>query len=256
MKISTTVSLFYRGRDEEFSEDKCQTRSLLLGQDNQKSSFVIRGQSQTIEAIRLHLFEKEASVNYLKIYGLTILLTSDPPGREQLLIDLHTALEFKESARMSGLTPHSRALGEIFIVDNSDPYIEVLFNEPLALDSKSCLEVELALEYLFDDKYVLARDLFLTNQENLQQETRSLKERIKVLENQHYEYMEYQGSALWKIFLCLHKCYGRFLYMKHNGFVRSFLKIFQPSWWARRRFTDYEKWRAIKGYQSRDYKGE
>lgn len=249
MALSSTVSLYYRGPDEDYSETKRQTLPLMLGRDEQELVFTLTAPAEPIAAIRIGFFDGELPVRYLKLYGLTITQSATDESNEKLLIDVHNSRELDEHATTKGLTPHSRILGELYVVEQRDPCIEVSLPSP-AGGGHTRLTAKLVLEALFGDEYILARDLFLTRQETLEQELHSAMQSMRTLKQRNEELVAYQRSPEWTIFLWLYKLHERFTRLKRGGLHR----VLQPAWWARRGSTAYERWRTAKGYQNQDNK--
>lgn len=254
MEVSSTATLFYRGPGEVYSNHKQLTQAILLGQSDQELLFDIVGTSQTIEAIRLHLISDSSPVNisYIKLYGLHIGIRAEQTGHERVLLDLNSAEELQKYTKIDGLVLNKKILGELYVVDDSDPNIELHFSEPVTIDSSHRLQVMVSMEYLFSDDYLLARDLFLVNQERLEQEMRSMESDFADLKSTNEVFATYQCSPFWTTFMRLHRTYERFIRLKEIGLVNACVKIFQPTWWSRRNQTDYEKWRAAKGYENRE----
>lgn len=254
MEISNTAALFYRGPGEEYSIHKQLTHPVLLGQSEQELAFSIAGRSQAIEAIRLHLISNETSVNicYIKIYGLCVRQRVEQSGSERALLDLNGAEALQKYTKIHGLELNKKMLGELYVVHDVDPNIELQFDEPIAIDSSGALLITVSLEYLFSDDYLLARDLFLVNQEKLERKMRSMENDFAILKSANEVFLTYQCSPFWATFMHLHQAYERFMRSKEAGLLNACVKVFKPTWWSRRNQTDYEKWRAAKGYENRE----
>lgn len=250
MPIFNTAFLFYRGPGEDFSDERRLAITVALTQDDQELVFGISEPACTIEAVRVNLIPPDAanqSIAYLKLYSLNLSLLTGKEDKETL-IDLCGAGEIQQRTTVSGLTLNQKILGELYAVSSVDPSITVHFTPNVMLDSSRRLELRLSLEYLFSDAYLLARDLFLTNQEKLEQQVRALEAELKLMRAEQDVFTACKRSPLWRVFVFFNHYYEK---LKTVGTVKACYRLIQPSWWKKKRQTDYERWRAANGYQNR-----
>ena len=254
MEISSTAALLYRGPGEVYSNQKQITQAILLGQSEQELVFNIEDTDQTVESVRLHLItgNPPVDVSYIKLYGLHVKTKCAESDKEKSLFSFNNAEELQKNTEIHGLALNKKILGELFIVAESDPNIELLLPAPVTVDSTNWLQVVVSIEYLFGDEYMLARDYFLVNQEEFEQNLRSMENDLAHLKSVEAKLATYRKSPFWTTFMSMHHAYERFLRLKEAGLINACTKVLQPSWWSKRSQNEYERWRTAKGYENRE----
>ncbi len=141
-------------------------------------------------------------------------------------------------------------MGEHFLIEDRTSTIEILLPDAPADNNDAGLRVDFALDCLLGEEYMLARDLFLTTQEKLEQRLRSTDDRIRALTERDEELARYERSSVWNLFLWLYSLNRRLSLLRQAGFFASLVKPLQPDRRVRRNVTDYEKWRRSAGYEN------
>ena len=237
-----------------YSNQKQLNQEVLLGHSEQELVFNIANTNQKIESVRLHLISGKppVDISYLKLYRLHVKTGSTKSDEGEMLFSFNTAAELQKHAKLEGLTLNDKILGELFVVDKPDPNIELNLPAPVNIDSSRWLQVAVSIEYLFGDEYLLARDYFLINQEQLEQKMRSIESKLAELENDKAALTAYRESPFWGIFMSMHRAYERFMRLRETGLVKTCVKVVQPGWWSSRNENEYERWRTAKGYENRE----
>lgn len=250
MGISNTAFLFYRGPGEDFSDERKLIETVSVGHGDQELVFIIKGPVHALDAVRINLIPPIAanvSVAYLKLYGIcATIYFNGMDNNKDLLINLRNADELQQHATLNGLTLNKKILGELYAVSATDPTIALTFAPVISVNPAEKMEVRVSLEYLFGDDYLLARDLFLVNQERLEQKVRALDVEIRQMQAEKEAFNAYQHSPMWKGFVHLHHAYTK---LTTTGVLKAFSRLFQPSYWSKRNQTDYERWRTSNGYE-------
>lgn len=254
MDSSATAILAFRGPGETYSSHRSVEQNLNFVQPGQDLHFDIDLESTSIEAIRIHFLgnRKGTPVAFLKLYGVQITARGGQGETDEILININNDHELKQHATIRGMQLNEALLGELYAIDDDDPYIELQFTNAVQPGTPARLVVDVAAEYLLSTDYILTRDLFLAEQDRLSEKLRSVENQLAAVQQINVEFDTYRRSPLWRTFVRLHGLYMQFLQFKSGGVLRTCLKLVQPNWWARRRQTDYEKWRAANGYQSRN----
>jgi len=248
-----TATLFYRRTGEDYSSDKRLVHRYSTDSNPQTLTFCIEQELQELESIDFHFLSQTPAmpIAYIKILSVIIEATGPDSNSSLALLTARDHAKIVESFNMTGLVFNDRLLGELYVVEDADPAIEYRIPEFPTADPRSKLKFEIALEYLPDKSYIMARDSFLARQERDEAHIRAVESRIAVLEKTSEEFDRYRNSPLWNMFIRAQQLYERLIHARKDGAINACLKVFRPAWWSRRNLNEYERWRTANGYQNR-----
>ena len=257
-----SVILYYRGPGETYSQQNSITLNTRSDSTEQELMFKLNpfaasapsasGDPKKIEALRLNLVGEQtgATTAYLKPYGIHISQYRKEGGNH---VSLCTFNDIEDSSQVSrrGLTPCQGPIGDMYVIDETEPTIEIIFPQPVLLTPQSSLEVVFSYDYLPSEDFILARDLYLVQQEKLEQEIRTLQTQLEQSRKTIETNRTYQDSPLWKGFVAVDRWYRRVSQIGPGGILRTCTNMVRPDWWTQRRLTGYERWRTDKGYENK-----
>jgi hypothetical protein len=249
---SGAAALYYRCAGEDYCDRQRCEQTFRIAAEAQTLRFAVDRGLRDIEALRLRLIARAPAepIAYIKIHSLSIAPAgADPQAAPEVALLGHAQLTGHFT--LSGLALDDALLGEMYAVEDGDPFLECRTSSLPPVSAEWGLRVEIALEYLPGGGFILARDAFIAGQERLEERVRCLESERAELEAESQELERYKRSALWPAFVRAQTLFDRLSGALGQGPIRASLRVFSPQWWSRRGLNDYERWRTANGYENR-----
>lgn len=241
--FARSVCLHYRGEDEAYSSEKSEDVSIAAGAKETDICFSVPCTNPPVTAIKV-VFTAGADGPYcVKFFSLKI--ENDSMGVRDELLNIASAQDLIAKTSLSGIDVHHGCLGDILTLEGKEPNVEVFLQAPLS--QASTLTVELCIDCLFGDEFVLARDLFILSHEKLERELRVTKDEVERLRIGLQRLDAYERSRVWPLFLWLYRYNRRFSLLRQTPFHRWFPDLFRSR--GESVETKYEKWLTANGYE-------
>lgn len=171
-KFTFHPRIYWADKAAQYSEDKSLKQIAALGAVRQHIVFDVANNLSAGSRIRFDPAEQEG---YFHIYRLSI---TDSSGK--MLVDLHSAAELAQAAKMNGTVLHGGSSRAVFVANNDDPWFEF----QLPADAKG-LRLIVEMDWPHSEEYEIVRAELQQLNNEWQWEKEKLVQEIATLKREH-----------------------------------------------------------------------
>jgi SAM-dependent methyltransferase len=192
--------LYWRTGGEPYSED--MSRSVFIENTDEAHSVTIAlppaaGRANQIRFSPCEELRRDGT-GFMRLSRLEVFAVDPATQARTSIWAMVSSAEIAKYASMAGLSYVSTGLGELFMITDDDPWLQLPFIPRVHLAGDEYLEFKACLRFPRTREYLLAKDRYLTALDDLDARGRGMEEVYATHERIREELSTIKGSGFWR----------------------------------------------------------